>query len=225
MLPKNLRLGLKAVFGLLFVFVVLFVPAGTLYWSDDWLLSILLFGYALAAGYWLQKHNPELLEDRMATKMPKKSWDKLIMGLLFVSVIGLVVVAGIDFRLKLTFVPLVWKVVGFVGFSIALIFNFWAMNENKFASRIVEIQPEKNQGVISTGTYAIVRHPMYIAFSVMFCCLALALGSFYALFAGFSTVLVLIARTSLEDKLLQKELPGYKEYSQKTRYKLLPGVW
>jgi protein-S-isoprenylcysteine O-methyltransferase Ste14 len=102
---------------------------------------------------------------------------------------------------------------------------FWATSENTFASSVVRIQTDRGHRVCSTGPYAHVRHPMYVGVILSIICFPLALGSFFALIPAGIIVGLFILRTFLEDKALQEELPGYKEYAQKVRFKLIPGVW
>ena len=99
------------------------------------------------------------------------------------------------------------------------------MKENTYATKIVRLQQEREQKVVTTGPYSYVRHPMYSGAILFFLCLPLALGSYYATIPGVLVSIVLIIRTYLEDKTLQKELKGYKEYTRKVRYRLLPGIW
>ncbi|MGD9347484.1 MAG: isoprenylcysteine carboxylmethyltransferase family protein, partial [Candidatus Aminicenantes bacterium] len=102
---------------------------------------------------------------------------------------------------------------------------FWTMTQNRYLSEVVRIQKDRGHKVCTTGPYKYVRHPMYVGVIIFVICLPLALGSFFALITGLLIILVFLIRTWLEDKTLQNELPGYKEYAEEVRYKLIPGVW
>jgi protein-S-isoprenylcysteine O-methyltransferase Ste14 len=122
-------------------------------------------------------------------------------------------------------VPLSLKIVGFSGFAPAFFLVFWTMTENTYLSEIVRIQKERGHRVCTTGPYKYVRHPMYAGVILIILCLPLALGSFYSLIPGSLIILLFILRTFLEDKTLQDELPGYRDYAGRVRYKLIPGIW
>jgi protein-S-isoprenylcysteine O-methyltransferase Ste14 len=217
------KLAAVSVFTVLFVGAILFVPAGTAYWPEGWLFIAFLVGYVAFVGSWLAKNNPELAKKRTSFKAPEKAWDKIAMVLLAVFMFGQLVVAGLDYRFGWTAVHPALKAIGFAGIGFTLYTNFLVMRENTFASRIVEVQ--KGQKVIETGPYSVVRHPMYAGFLPFMIGTALALGSLYALLPGALSAIALIARAWMEDKTLQKELPGYKQYAEKVRYRLLPGLW
>lgn len=221
---SGLRLVLAVVFSLVFVLAVLFVPAGSLDWVEGWLFVAVLFAYVLLAGGWLKKNSPVLVEKRVSFKAPVKGWDKIIMLFLGIFVVALFAVAGLDaVRFRLTEMPLALKAIGFAGFGFGLYLNFLAMKENAFASRIVELQ--EKQKAVETGPYATIRHPMYAAFILLFASWPLALGSLYAFVPAAISATLLVERTRLEDKTLQKGLAGYKEYAKKVRWKIMPHVW
>jgi len=219
-----LRLLAAFAFSMLLLGALLFIPAGTLNWPEAWLLLAIFACYFAPAGLWLSKHRPEVIKKRTSLKMPVKSWDTAVVCFMSIALLAVLPVAALDaVAFHLSAVPLEAKALGFAGVALSLAVLFLAIRENAFASRIVELQ--KGQKVVSTGPYAVVRHPMYTAFGVMVVGIALALGSLYALLPALLTVAGLAARTALEDRELQKSLQGYKEYTKKTRYRLLPGVW
>jgi len=139
--------------------------------------------------------------------------------------VAIFLTAALDSRFHWSSVPLWIVVLGYVLFSIAMVIATWVLSVNKFAERGVRIQTERGHKVIDTGPYAIVRHPFYFAFFFLFVGIPLALGSFSALIPAAIAALLLIVRTSLEDRMLQEELEGYKEYAGQVRYRLMPGVW
>jgi protein-S-isoprenylcysteine O-methyltransferase Ste14 len=135
-----------------------------------------------------------------------------------------VVIFGLDaVRYEWSQIPFTLKAAGFAGLIFSLVLTFLPMKENPYLTKIVVVQ--KDQKVITTGPYKYIRHPMYSGVIILFFALPLALGSLFALIPGIPLTIALIIRTCFEDKMLHEELPGYKEYARKTRYRLLPWVW
>jgi len=220
------KIIIKTVVTILFLLALIFVPAGTLNWPEAWLVLLLYFAGVTGALIWMKKKAPGLLKERMSPKKDAKSWDKRIITVYTLLLMALLIVPGLDaVRFGWSEVPLIVKVLGFVGYLPAGRFAFWAMKENAYLSNVVRIQKDRGHTVCTTGPYRYVRHPMYAGVMLIMLCLPLSLGSFYAFIPAFMIVVLFILRTSLEDKTLQEELPGYKEYAQKVRYRLLPGVW
>jgi protein-S-isoprenylcysteine O-methyltransferase Ste14 len=159
-------------------------------------------------------------------KKDVKKWDRTIMSMYTILILAMLAVTGLDaVRFHWSQVPLLIKILGFLGFVPTTILIFLVTKENTYLSKMVRIQEDRGQQVCTTGPYKHVRHPMYIGVINSFLCLPLALGSFYALIPASLAIMLFIFRTSMEDKTLQKELPGYKEYAEKVRYRLIPGVW
>ncbi len=217
---------IKGVTTILFILALLFVPAGTLNWPEAWLLLLLYFVMVSGVLIWMKIKAPGLLKERMSRNKEVKSWDKIIMAAYSFLLIILLAVAGLDaVRFGWSEVPLVAKVLGFIGYIPALIFGFLAIRENAYASDVVRIQEDRGHTVCTTGPYKFVRHPMYVGVILFILCFPLSLGSLYSFIPASLIIVLFIIRTSLEDKTLQKELPGYKDYAQKVRYRLFPGVW
>ncbi len=220
------KIIIKTVVTILFLLALIFVPAGTLNWPEAWLVLLLYFAGVTRALIWMKKKAPGLLKERMSPKKDAKSWDKRIITVYTLLLVALLIVPGLDaVRFGWSEVPLIVKVLGFVGYLPAGGFAFWAMKENAYLSDVVRIQKDRGHTVCTTGPYRYVRHPMYAGVILIMLCLPLSLGSFYAFIPAFMIVVLFMLRTSLEDKTLQEELPGYKQYAQKVRYRLLPGVW
>lgn len=202
---------------------LIFWPAGTFKWVEGWVYFVLQMGYSVFSALYFLKHNPSMIETRMEMKFPPKLWDKIIMFPMVIAMIALLIVPGLDVRYGWSSIPLILEIMGFIGFVISMYMIFLVMKVNSFLLKTVEIQ--KNHTVVSTGPYRYVRHPMYIAAIIMCFSLALALGSVYSLIPAAIASLMLIIRTQFEDNMLQRELKGYNAYTQKTKYKLIPGVW
>ena len=141
--------------------------------------------------------------------------------------LSLFVVAGLDVgRFHWSDTVSLWgQVAALVGFALAFAFNIWAMVVNDFYSRVVRIQRDRGQYVVTDGPYRYVRHPSYIASILSWVCAAPALGSWLALVPVVLIAATFTVRTALEDRALQEELAGYKEYAQRVRYRLLPDIW
>jgi len=217
---------IKGVVTVLFMLALFFVPAGTLRWPEAWLLLIFYFATVTGVMIWMKINAPGLLKERMSRNKEIKSWDKIIVIAYSFLLIILLAVPGFDVvRFGWSEVPLVVKALGFIGYIPATGFAFWAMRENAYASDVVRIQEDRGHTVCTTGPYRYVRHPMYTGVILFVLCFPLSLGSLYSFIPASLIIVLFIIRTSLEDKTLQEELPGYKEYAQKVRYRLLPGVW
>ena len=159
-------------------------------------------------------------------KKSAKGWDKVLMFVSLPFYIPYLIIPGFNaVRYQWSHVPVWVKSLCFVLIVASFLWITWIMKENTFLSRFVEIQEERGHKVITTGPYRFVRHPMYIGASILLLALPVALGSLYALIPAAFTVVFTIIRTVLEDKTLHKELEGYVEYAQKTKYRLIPGIW
>jgi len=220
------RIGLRVTFGVGLLLAVLFVPAGTLRWPQAWVFLALYLSGVAWFFIWTKRRDPDLLKERMSPKKNVKAWDRKILRVYTLFLAALPVVSGLDaVRFRWSHIPLWLNIVGFAGLVLSNLLAFWATKVNTFASSVVRIQDDRGHRVCTTGPYARIRHPMYGAVIPMAVCLPLALGSCYAFIPAVAIVGLFILRTSLEDKTLQEELPGYKEYAQKVRFRLIPGLW
>jgi len=205
--------------------IILFSLAGRLDWWGAWgFIGISLLGVAVN-GAWMLRHDPGLINERGRVAENVKGWDKIIVTIYSVRLFGMVAAAGLDARFGWSSVPLALKLAGAAAYVFFLGLSFWVMAENTFLSGVVRIQEERGHHTISTGPYRYVRHPLYAGMLCMFWGMPLMLGSWWALLLGLLTGALFVIRTTLEDKTLQAELPGYTEYAQKVRYRLIPGVW
>lgn len=175
---------------------------------------------------YLWRVNPEIFVARGKIHAGTKPWDKVLLVLLLVSFLAILVVAPLDAgRFHWSSVPLWLTVLGYILLCVNFFLSVWAESVNQFAEPSVRIQTDRGHKVVDTGPYAIVRHPMYL--SGLFLCagIPLTLGSFWALIPAAVATVVLIVRTIMEDKTLQKELEGYKEYTHRVPHRLIPGIW
>lgn len=208
--------------GLLLVALLIFLPAGTIRYPGGLLFLCLLFVPMLLLGILMLARARDLLAKRLDVK-EKQGTQKgvvAVMGLIFV---GGFILAGLDFRFGWSKVPLPVVIVASVLFLVGYALYAEVMRENAYLSRTVKV--EEGQTVISTGLYAVVRHPMYTASTVMFLALPLILGSWYALIPFALYPVIMVVRIRGEEKLLTAELSGYEEYRRKVRYRLIPFIW
>jgi protein-S-isoprenylcysteine O-methyltransferase Ste14 len=206
--------------------VVLFVPAGRLDWPAAWILSSLYGVFLLVFVVWGTLKAPDLLQERSRVADNVKSWDKVIMGVYTVLLLAMLILAGLDVgQFRWSDMPLALQVLGLAGLFPAGGIIFWTILTNAYLGRMVRIQEDRGHQVVTGGPYRYVRHPMYVGIILLLPCVALFLGSWWALVPGVLIVALFVIRTALEDRTLQAELPGYAEYARRVRYRLLPGVW
>ena len=218
------RLALvRVALALLALGAILFIPAGTFRFWHAWLWLAVLVIPMLAAVTFILFKDPALLERRMHTREREKPQSLLVKVALIWYVLSFII-PGLDFRFGWSSVPTVVVIAAaflvFVGYVMILM----VFRENSYASRVVEVA--EKQVVIDTGPYAVVRHPMYLASIVLYAFTPLALGSYWAVLPMWLYIpIITILRIPNEEQVLRRELPGYEEYMQKVKYRLLPGVW
>ena len=212
----------KFFLGAFFVGILIFLPAGSLYFFNGWLLLGILFIPMFFAGLIMMLKAPELLKKRLHAKEKRKEQDLVVKhsGIMFL--FGFVV-AGLGFRFGWYALPK-GVVIGAVAvFLISYILYAEVLRENAYLSRTIEVQ--ENQKVIDTGLYAIVRHPMYSTTLLLFLSMPLVLGSLYSFLIFLFYPLIIAKRILDEEKFLEKELVGYSEYIEKVKYRLIPFIW
>lgn len=209
---------------LLILAAVMFLPAG-IGWRKGWLFLAVLLVLTLLSIAYLWTAHPETFVARSKVRAGTKSWDMVMLVLLLVSVVAVFPVAGLDARYQWSSVPLWLTVIGYVFFAVGFVSFVWVLSVNEFAEPTVRIQTERGHRVIDTGPYAVVRHPLYLAGLILWGGVPLALGSFWSLIPVAVAAIVILVRTVLEDRTLREELEGYKEYSARVPYRLVPGVW
>jgi protein-S-isoprenylcysteine O-methyltransferase Ste14 len=206
--------------------LLLFVSAGTIRWSNAWWYLGLYMGMLVMASFILIPSRPEVIAERGKGTQGGKPWDLWITRLISIPSLGLLILAGLDERFGWTSpLPLWALILGVVLFTIGYAIVLWAMYSNRFFSQIVRIQTERGHTAVTGGPYRIVRHPGYAGMLTTFLGCIFILNSLYGLFLYLLYAILVIVRTSLEDRTLQTELPGYAEYAIHTRYRLIPGVW
>jgi protein-S-isoprenylcysteine O-methyltransferase Ste14 len=208
--------------------VILFGAAGTLRWPAGWVFLAELGGFGLAIGLWLARHDPALLAERMSTfvQPAQKTWDKVFMAVIFVLWTGWLVLMPLDaVRSRWSQVPVWAQAIGAILIALCMYLAYLTFRENSYAAPVVKIQRERGHRVVGTGPYAYVRHPMYAGALLFFIGTPLLLGSWWGLAAAPVMAAVMAVRAVLEERTLANELPGYRDYAARVRYRLIPGVW
>ena len=203
--------------------VLLFVSAGRLLWPWAWIYLGIYVAGVIANAFILPKN---VIEERGKSKENVKEWDKVITTLSIFPSLGLFIVAGLDYRFGWSTKVSIWiQLASLVLMILGYALFVWAMVSNPFFSTAVRIQLDRDHKTATEGPSQYVRHPGYLGFIASNLATALVLGSLWALIPGAITAGLLIVRTALEDSTLRKELDGYKEYAEKVKYRLIPGIW
>ncbi len=219
----------RAFRGLLFILLVmaslLFGAAGTFDCWQAWTFLAVYFASCLALTLYLMKKDPKLLERRLrgGPTAEKEPAQRIIMYFASAAFISLLVVPALDHRFGWSHMPAYAALAGDALVAIGWLATFFVFRENSFSSATIELAPD--QRVISTGPYALVRHPMYSGGLVMLLGMPIALGSWWGVLIIVAIIPALIWRLLDEEKFLARNLPGYVEYQNRVRYRLIPGVW
>ncbi len=222
---SGIRRIVQVLVSILLIGALLFLSAGRLDWLWGWLFLAAFFLLMLASAFVMSK-SPDLINERGRRAENIKVWDKVLMGTYSLVLFAAPVVAGLDaVRFECSTMSLALHVVGVVLAIPAMIMSLWAMSANAYLSTMVRIQDDRGQQAVTAGPYRYVRHPMYVGTIFFGLCIPLFLGSWWAFIPCGLIVVIFIIRTALEDRTLQEELPGYAEYAQRVRYRLLPGIW
>ncbi len=222
------KLIIKTVVWNAFQAALLFVAAGTVRWPAGWMFLAEFGGLGLALGVWLARHDPALLAERMSAgfQATQKTWDKVFMASLLVLWNGWFVLMALDaVRFRWSLVPIWVQAAGAALIALCMYVFYLTFRENTFAAPVVKIQAERGHQVVTTGPYALVRHPMYAGALLLFIGIPLLLGSWYGLAGAFVMMALLLTRIVMEERTLTNELPGYREYAARVRWRLAPGIW
>ncbi len=208
--------------GVVIVGLLLFLPAGTLRYPQAWLLIGILFVPMFIAGLVMMGKNPELLKKRLNAREKESEQREVILfsGIMFLAAF---IAAGLSFRFGWLMLPWAVSIVGAVLFLAAYALYAEVLRENTYLSRTIEVQ--EDQKVIDTGLYGIVRHPMYMATVILFLSMPLVLGSVISFVIMLCYIPLIIKRIRNEETVLERDLPGYTEYKQKVRFRLIPFIW
>ena len=204
------------------------IISGNWPWWEAWVYALVrILGFVISRVLAARQH-PDLLKERARSMdlQDAKPWDKLLAPILALGALLILIVAGLD-RLFGWTVPFTIhiKIVALIVIILGYLLGSWALIENRFFSGVVRIQKDRGHRVVSTGPYRFIRHPGYAGALWAYLATPVLLDSMWAFIPAFLLVAVLVLRTTLEDRTLQQELLGYKEFAETTRFRLIPGLW
>jgi protein-S-isoprenylcysteine O-methyltransferase Ste14 len=209
--------------------LILLICGGDLGWWQAWLYSLLFFAAVIGGRKWGEQRHPGLLAERQNIEniQNAKAWDKVLAPLMAVSIsFPLVIIAGLDHRYNWSPEFPLWLIlIGFILISLGYAFAAWALAENRFFFSVVCIQTDRGHVVCDSGPYRFVRHPGYAGNILPLLGIVLALGSVWTLIPAAVASIITVIRTVLEDKTLKEELPGYRDYARRVRYRLIPWIY
>lgn len=212
----------KYICGVLIIFLLLFIPAGSINYFNGWLFMGLLFIPMFIAGIVMMFKNPNLLKSRLDAK-EKEDEQKIVVilsGLMFL--IGFII-AGLNYRFNWIELPNIVVSISSIVFILSYVLYAEVLRENSYLSRTIEVQ--ENQKVVDTGLYGIVRHPMYLSTIFLFLSMPLILGSIISFLIFLMYPFIIVRRIKNEEKVLEDNLKGYKEYKNKVKYRIIPFIW
>lgn len=222
------RYILRLIQQLLFQIGIILVAAGTFNIGTQLLIyiSVLIICYIVEITV-LVYHNPEVLNERIKNiKSGTKSWDKLLLSLYAILTFVIMnIIVGLDIRNGWTHISIHYCYVGLVLYIFSVIISTKSLLTNKYFESSSRIQTERNQTVISTGVYSVVRHPGYSSIVLWAMSIPLITGAIFTIIPSIVIIIIISIRTYLEDNMLKKELEGYLDYSQKVKYRLIPYIW
>ena len=212
---------IKYIIGLILVGLLIFIPAGKIYFNGL-LFMCLLFIPMFIIGIILMIKDPDLLRRRLNSKEKEKEQKVVVLlsGIMFIS--GFVV-AGLNYRYNWINIPSIVVIISSIIFEISYILYFEVLRENTYLLRTIEV--EENQKVVDKGLYSIVRHPMYIITIILFLTIPLILNSIISFIIFLIYPIIIIKRVNNEEKVLERDLIGYNEYKKKVKYRLIPFIW
>ena len=219
----------RLVLAYLLIPTILLICGGDIGWWQAWLYSLLILAAGIGGRMWAEKRHPGLLSERQNIEniQNAKAWDRVLAPLMAVSVgYPMVFVAGLDHRYNWSSGFPLWLIVnGFILIALGYAFATWALAENRFFSSVVRIQTDRGHEVCDSGPYRIVRHPGYAGNVVALFGIVLALSSVWTLIPAGAASIIAVIRTVLEDRTLHQELPGYRDYARRVRYRLIPWIY
>ncbi len=211
--------------------LILFLCAGDLGWWQVWAFTPLIMAVGVLGRWLAEQRHPGLLVERVHTGFKNapdvKPWDKVLSPLMAISIsFPLVIVAGLDHRFRWSpAFPLWLNILGLVLIASGYAFAAWALVENRYFSSMVRIQVDRGHVVCDSGPYQYVRHPGYAGNILPLAGMVLAFSSLWTIIPAAVALVIILVRTGLEDRTLQEELPGYRDYARLVRYRLVPGIY
>jgi len=223
------RVWLRVIVLYLSIPLILLGCGGDIRWWQAWLYSLLIFASGVGGRIWAERRHPGLMAERTRSLSASdvKAWDKVLAPLMAISFsFPLVIVAGLDHRFEWSPRFPTWlHITGILLIALGYAFAAWALAENRFFSSMVRIQTDRGHVVCDSGPYRVVRHPGYAGNLLALPGIVLSLDSAWTLIPAGAALVIAVIRTALEDRTLQEELPGYREYARRVKYRLFPGVY
>lgn len=221
----NQRAWVRSVLSLVVFMATLFIPAGTLQFWPGWLYGFIFAASTTAISVYFLKHDPKLVERRMKVgpAAEQRPAQKIIMAITLAGFILLIVLPGLDYRWHWSYMPPWLVLAANVVLALSFAIFFIVLKQNSYAASTIRV--EADQPVVSTGLYAIVRHPLYSGALLLMLVTPLALGSYWTLLVAFALIPVLMWRLLDEERFLKQNLPGYADYCRATRFRLIPLIW
>ena len=221
------RLVLQSIVLFALIAAALFISAGTARWVEGWLFFGLFLVFFESVSLWLFRVNPSLANERMKLGgSNQQRWDRILFPVMFISPLAWLVVSSLDaVRFRWSHVPFQLQIIGGVLLLFSFSLFFLTFRENSYLSPLARVQRDRGQKVISTGPYAVVRHPMYAAFIPFMIGTPLMLGSWLGVAFGILFMTLPARRAVLEERMLLQNLEGYAEYMKRVKYRLIPHVW
>ena len=221
----NQRAWVRSALSLVVFMAMLFIPAGTLQFWPGWLYGFIFAASTTAISVYFLKHDPKLVERRMKVgpAAEQRPAQKIIMAITLAGFILLIVLPGLDYRWHWSYMPPWLVLAANVVLALSFAIFFIVLKQNSYAASTIRV--EADQPVVSTGLYAIVRHPLYSGALLLMLVTPLALGSYWTLLVAFALIPVLMWRLLDEERFLKQNLPGYADYCRTTRFRLIPLIW
>ena len=221
----NQRAWVRSALSLVVFMAMLFIPAGTLQFWPGWLYGFIFAASTTAISVYFLKHDPKLVERRMKVgpAAEQRPAQKIIMAITLAGFILLIVLPGLDYRWHWSYMPPWLVLAANVVLALSFAICFIVLKQNSYAASTIRV--EADQPVVSTGLYAIVRHPLYSGALLLMLVTPLALGSYWTLLVAFALIPVLMWRLLDEERFLKQNLPGYADYCRATRFRLIPLIW
>jgi len=210
---------------LIFIGIVTFLIAGSPGWWNGWIFYGMTITYGLISGWVFKRKHPDLIKERLEDHENIKPWDRIIMKLFLILALIALILAALDFRFGWSHIMPILVATGIAGNIISSSLGLRATSENRFFSSHIRIQNDRGHKVCNTGPYRYIRHPGYLSAIIMWLSFPLMMGSWWTYIPEILLIILFVIRTELEDRTLKKELEGYRDYTEKTPFKLIPGIW
>lgn len=223
-LPLKVWVVLAAEFA--FLAILLFSAAGTIRWLQAWAFLFIIMSSLVPIAIGLAKHDPNLLDERLKlVHSDQPAWDRALLNTIIVAIIAWLAVPGLDYRFNWSLIPAWLQIAGGIMIPVLLYLQYAVMRQNTFLAPTVKLQSDRRHEVITTGAYAIVRHPFYALIIPLFPAIGLLLGSWWAVLLCLPLASLFAYRAIREERYLQRELKGYADYMKQTRFRLIPFIW